>query len=668
MSGSLSIPWFIHLLLIFIHASYSRPMEEASGNPPEITASITAGVYLQRMPMHFSDSSIPLIYEMPVPDLQTMQKYSIIPPNPKMPFIGTINEIISHTHDLLSHLSPSSHPTPSRKPSSDRRKRSVIDISDFYSWCCGIGKQRDVDGLFVHEKSIDSFLTKMKAQVNRDHSFLIQRNKLDNEFEANVARTLNNSMTEIETASNALARAELGIESEIKTESNGLLQIATTMYAIISTSTWTQVLSDCRNKIIPIAIVQPHILMEDLLKLNHSLSMRYKTLGIHPDLISTYYTQPLAACHVSASKIIVTVKVPTRQANTRYTLLKITPVPFIFHQTVCQINMQSSYVIQMNDSVILLEPSQILQCNPSLSSVCKVSRFPKFSSPSSSCIHEIFSSSPTTERLNALCPLICTHESTPTTIIQQINEHEFIIVNPALPVFLKCHNEMEHLLKYNSSVGHLSLLLPCRCMAMVHSLDGITTTLTPDFPCANSGPSVASYSHTIPSAFIIVDSPMLNEENVYPDVRKLLNHEWPKSIPYTNLSAPEIQELPSISSLTKIGAHLSLAHSFIIVIVIGLIMVLFYRTCGLVLPIFPGASAMEDMEIIRISMDSIIITLLFCIVFIFILTFCLLRRAAILNMQQDRIILSSVKIKAHARKRKPSQLDSAAPDELITRL
>lgn len=630
-----------------------------------LPGSITAGYTVTRINMHFYESTMPLIYEMPVPDLSKLQHYTKIPSNSKDPNIVTLNTVLNQIHALLAHT------TPIRQPHKvERKKRSLVDMSDFYSWCCGIAKQREVDQLYVHEKSLDSFSNQIKGQMNKDHAFLVKQNKLTNDFQANVERALNTSIYEFSNISNVLVRAEKSMGDAIQSDTVGLIQLASTMYAVLSTTTWNQILSDCRGLLIPMAIISPQLLMKDLLRLNGSLTSQSKTLSIPTNQISTYFTKPIATCLISSSKIIITVKVPIKHSYTTYNLMRIVPLPFSFHNTVCQINIPPSMVLKLNSSFIPLDQSQLMQCDATLSSLCLVSRYSRYAFQSSSCIEAIMTPTESLEQINVVCPLLCTRESTPKTIVQQTRDHEFIIINPVLPVIIKCQAQPDQRITYYSDVGHLGITLPCHCLALIqtHGNHG-NITLTPDFPCAADYSHIVFAHHSIPSAFILIDTAEENENNEYMDLTKILNYDWPKTIPHTNLSAPGLEQFSTITPLTRIGTHLSIAHSFIIMAIIAIIIALLFHICRIPIPIFPGVTAVEETEfIMMISAESIQAVILLCLLIVAILTLYVLRNAAILNMQKDRITLSSVKVKAQAKKRKREILDSSPPDEITTRL
>jgi hypothetical protein len=247
----LFFPWrtniIFNIFLNVIITTHSSPIPPAVNDTRNITINSThLSVSLRcQVKMNCYDSSMPLVYEMAIPDLQALHHYSTIPPNPKMPSTVTLKAVLDETlcNCMVDHMIPIFN-TEER-----RGKRSIKYIADFYSWSCGQAKQSDVDQLYVHE--MDSLASAMKSQINRDHSFLVNQYKIDNDFQNKVERALNFTAMSVSNVSNLLVRNEQGMESQIQSEALGMIQVTVTRHAVTSTSAWLKTLSDCHNKLIP---------------------------------------------------------------------------------------------------------------------------------------------------------------------------------------------------------------------------------------------------------------------------------------------------------------------------------------------------------------------------------------------------------------------------------
>jgi hypothetical protein len=657
---------------LLMHTTHASPVPHDPDHPTthrdnsSLPVHISTGVFSSEIKMNFHDSSIPLIYEMPLPNMRTLQHYSVIPPNAKLPSIVVLNEILEQTHGMLDRL------LPMQEPRSTRTRRSIEVIADFYSWCCGQAKQSDVDQLFVHEKSLDSFATAVKSQLHRDHSFLVSQHKIDNDFQNKVEKALNFSVASFSNVSNLLVRAGQGMESQINSEAMGLVQVAVTMHAISSSSAWLKTISDCRNGLIPTSVVNPQLLIRDLRLLNSSLVSKSQNLAVPAESISIYLTQPIASCLISSTKIIVTIKVPTVQRDTVYSIMRIHPLPFAFEDNVCQVKLDTNFVIIINEtSAIPLGQSELSQCDPAHSSLCRVSRYSKHTFHSALCISSALSTYPMFSSIQKYCSLTCSHTRYPTTIIQQVDANTFLLVHPNLPITVECHGKKSQNITYRKEIGHLRLILPCRCRATIpssHSEDEII--ITPDFPCSTQAPFLMNFHHHILPAFVAMNDHIITDGAISKELNVIINPHWPRFIAHTNISAPGFIKLPVVHPLTTVGTHLSLASACIIIIISIILIYISYRVCGMPMSMITGANAFNntDAQLIKLTMDGIMLFLFILTFVVVLLILYVLRNAAILHMRRDRVVLSSVKVRAQPKQKKGQTIDSRAPDEIVTRL
>jgi hypothetical protein len=133
-----------------------------------------------------------------------MRRYSVIPPNAKLPSKVVLNEILEQTLGMLD-----------RMPSLIAREQE-----GFNSWCCVQAKQSNGDQLFVHEKS----------QLQRDRSFLVSQHQIDDNLQIKVKKAeklfFSFSLASFSNVSNLLVRAGQGMESQINSETMGFIHVA----------------------------------------------------------------------------------------------------------------------------------------------------------------------------------------------------------------------------------------------------------------------------------------------------------------------------------------------------------------------------------------------------------------------------------------------------------
>jgi hypothetical protein len=174
----MNLLWFI-----LLNCSYADPSE------PNLPVRVTTGIYAAQANMDFYDSSIPLIYEMDIPDPSTLQAYMTVPPNSKLQGLSTLGAILDETKHLLQFASLPFNTFIQSK----RAKRSLDFISDFFAFCCGFATGRSVHQLAAREKRSDEFTQQVKIQLDTEHKFLKEEAKYYNGFQSRVECGLNKS-------------------------------------------------------------------------------------------------------------------------------------------------------------------------------------------------------------------------------------------------------------------------------------------------------------------------------------------------------------------------------------------------------------------------------------------------------------------------------------------
>jgi len=170
----------------------------------------------------------------------------------------------------------------------------------------------------------------LRSQVQSDHDFIIQETKVLNDYQFEVERFLNLTISDLRNVTRQFSNAQEQLEDELAVEEEGTVQVATTLHALTSTVLYVKVLTDCRNKLIPLSILSPSLLRADLKTLQTNLHTRNRTLSIPIDRLSTYYHLPISSCLVSPTKVTVTIRIPIRDSHASYHLLKVQALPFAF--------------------------------------------------------------------------------------------------------------------------------------------------------------------------------------------------------------------------------------------------------------------------------------------------------------------------------------------------
>jgi hypothetical protein len=284
----------------------------------------------------------------------------------------------------------------------------------------------------------------------------------------------------------------------------------------------------------------------------------------------------------------VTIEVPTRMTADVYKLYQVTPLPFIYEGSACQVSLQVGYALTVNDAVIPLTSQLSDRCDPTQSSLCLMPRYAPFNFHSSACIRALLMSQSSAADLNRVCPLTCIKQANPETLIKQLNGFRFVVVNPSGPTTVQCKART---ITYEPRIGHIDIKLQCFCSAIFRThQSSLNLTLTPNFPCLSKSQPMENFHHTIPTHFTTLQNTIITGSTLYQELDGILNTKWPLTVGHQNLSAPGFESLTVVTPLVHVGSHLSFGNTVMLLLMI-LIVYLLYKVWGLYIPVFPGVAA-----------------------------------------------------------------------------
>lgn len=93
---------------------------------------------------------------------------------------------------------------------------------------------------------------------------------------------------------------------------------------------YDSILQDCRSNRLPIKMITPTTLRNEIIKLNQTLNVLGSMTIINDDDISSYYHHPLTTCFVNAKDKLITaiIHVPIKNIYDRYSLYEGITIPF----------------------------------------------------------------------------------------------------------------------------------------------------------------------------------------------------------------------------------------------------------------------------------------------------------------------------------------------------
>jgi hypothetical protein len=545
------------------------------GTPP---TQLSNGVYIKEAHPIFYETSLPLIYEVDIPDFKTLLKYNYVPCSYDCRFTTQMNAVLDSTRKSLMQIFP--------EPGQTRRsKRSLEFVGDFSSWCCGVATQNSLDKLVDHENNLERFVSGVKTQMaNRDANI---RKSLST-YSADMAILWNNSRIHENNEMKVLARNEEKIEASLKQKEALFVEAVVTMHGIAQEQLWGTVWADCRNGKIPHALVNRSSLVSDLVELEQRIKKEGFITSIKPENVQKYYSLSTTSCTFSSTKVLVVVKIPIIKTTSKYQLLRVTPIPFRHNYTVCQLTLDTEMLITSQFGMVPLTNEASTRCTFQDQELCFVPRYPTKFHSNHGCLSTIINK-PTVAQLVKSCGFLCMDHSTKQTEVFQVENHRFIIFNPKGPVTLKCPGQKDQIYT-PKELSTTQVDIPCGCKMFGESIE-----IEQLYPCDQSAVKEFEIRHLYPGAWTQNPTPFVNNETLYEDLQGIINPNWTQVVPILNMTPVTTQEIPmlEVPLLQQVSPHLSLLATVWMTVMTVVLVWLVHRTTSVNLPpmIFPVARA-----------------------------------------------------------------------------
>ena len=237
---------------------------------------------------------------------------------------------------------------------------------------------------------------------------------------------------------------------------------------------YQSILSDCRNKRIPILAVSPMTLKHELKRLKVALVAEDHELVISEELISTYFHLPLASCRIGARSITNTIEInvildiPIQRKGQEANLYQAIAVPFLHENRTCRLNVPYHTIITRDNNIYIIDGSQAHTCNFE-NEYCTFSEYSSEHSYSTECIRSLIKGKPI-DKLKRVCNFICSEDK--TTHITEIETNHYSVINPHAGLIMSCFDSknwkskpigQSTLGKLGQVPGAWTIQLPCNC-------------------------------------------------------------------------------------------------------------------------------------------------------------------------------------------------------------
>ncbi|XP_074034574.1 uncharacterized protein [Leptinotarsa decemlineata] len=428
-------------------------------------------------------------------------------------------------------------------------KRSLDFLGDALNWCCGVATENKLEGMILNENTLKEKMFNIKKGLTKSIRAISENSIKFKQYEKSVAMSFRTTEKHIHDLEGFIDNLKNDINSE-ENEQNQILnsllnnefQSLKNIIQVGRAIKRQGILASCRQHQIPIAILDPSILLHDLSNLLKELQNSNQTLAISINDISKYYQLPICDCTFTDDNIFIHVRIPISQQFHSWELYQLVTTPFAWHNQTCKIIHDTVFLAVSNfkQSIQLRQISGtgLQHCKPFHDKLCYLPRFSADSIRGPACAKQLFTGA-TVEEINHHCPLTC-HKSS-TTVISEIEDEIYIITHPKKTTSIQCPNSITRFpdLAYNTP-GAIKAHIPCNCKLSMNNEEIIPKR----YPCIETLPQTAIISHIIPAAWSNLKSFIINPVTktnlpTFGNISECLNTNWTVNIPYINLTSSQ---------------------------------------------------------------------------------------------------------------------------------
>lgn len=497
-----------------------------------------------------------------------------------------------------------------------KRKRAIEFIGDALSYCCGIVTTKSFDSLSTESNTLKKQLNAMNMGFQKALRYATESSdaftKYSNditlnfqqvqthikEYERYVTDKINaNNMREREEANNVLMTLNLVYQNLVK------------IVGVTSVMRDMDILNHCKQKMIPIIIVPPEILLRELLRLKMELELSSHTLAVPLSNIAKYYHLPICDCTISEEKINVQIRIPIVGKNNNWELLELIATPLKWGEQTCTILFETMYLAishDRNGKGISMRPitgANLHQCRPFHDKLCYLPRYS--AGEIYVCATKMYRGS-TVQSLSRHCPFRCQQSN--SLSISEVNEDVFVITHPPKETNIRCNGYKSYLEESAyEQPGAIQISLPCNC-----SLFGGDEILIPNrYPCGNQKITEIEAVHLLPAMWSnlksFVLSPLhINNPVKFSNMQECLNKNWTLDIAHLNVTsnkelnnlAKTMDDVNQLSSTYQVNYGKSSDQLFLIwniLLSVGILYLLYRAQPIALIPLLNRANA-EDKD------------------------------------------------------------------------
>jgi len=280
-----------------------------------------------------------------------------------------------------------------------RFKRGIVSdaLGDFLSYCCSVVNHRQFNALWTDQAKMTDFLKKLKSSVITDNQNIVKIKDSFTDLSSNLTSTLNKYQTAIKNVVQK-QREVWGPELEwVERYSDRLsvliFHVIQNLNRVTEIQQYSDILSHCRNGLIPITAVPLDTLRRDMQGLESELNLHGHKLAIPLDNVMAMYSFPIASCSFAKNIIGIHIRVPIKRDDSDFTLYEVVNIPFVYENSVCTLAHSPTYLARDGNDVVAIQGTQLSKC-PVDSGLCYVPEWHTDPQNGAQCMEKILKGSP----------------------------------------------------------------------------------------------------------------------------------------------------------------------------------------------------------------------------------------------------------------------------------
>src|SRR6266550_9052544 len=189
-----------------------------------------------------------------------------------------------------------------------------------------------------------------------------------------------------------------------------------------------RILDHCREHRLPIQVVTPQILKENLENVTEMIRKVGLSISITMERHSHYYNKELTKCVFLENSTVFELRVPVTYEESAWELYEYNPIHFRFQDQICAISAHQAYIVVERESsqYVTIQGRNLRTCETE-KGLCYVDRLQEDAAYSPLCAESILQNLPT-EELNQNCNFRCEprHKK---VLVKKSSEYRYLVMN-----------------------------------------------------------------------------------------------------------------------------------------------------------------------------------------------------------------------------------------------